>query len=145
MTQLTPHFSLEEMIASDTAEKNHIVNSPNEGIQENLTRTCEVLERIRSVVGNRAIAISSGYRCPELNRLVGGAATSAHLRGNAADFTVPGMELSDVYNAIRNSDIAYDQLIYENTWIHIGLDATMRGQNLTMYREDGRVLYKPTP
>jgi hypothetical protein len=144
-TQLSHYFTLEEMIASDYARVHGIDNTPPEDVLYNLKhKTCFTLDYIREMLGC-PIHINSGYRCPAVNAGVGGSPTSAHTRGLAADIVVPGMSLMDVYKSIRDSQIAYDQLIFENTWLHIGLDATMRRENLVMYRENGKTLYKPGP
>lgn len=144
-TPLSTYFTLEEMTASDYARTHGIDNSPPDDVLYNLKhKTCFTLDFIREMLG-RPIHINSGYRSLAVNAGVGGTSNSAHTRGLAADIVVPGMELMDVYTAIRDSQIAYDQLIFENTWLHIGLDATMRRQNLVMYRENGKTLYKPGP
>jgi hypothetical protein len=79
--------------------------------------------------------ISSGYRCPELNARVGGAKTSQHTLGQAADFTCDefGPPL-DIIRAIRDSDIDFDQCILEYArWVHISFSAAPRGKVLTIY------------
>lgn len=145
MTQLSEHFTLEELIASDTAEREGIDNTPTPDVLWNLThRTAFSLEYVRALF-DKPIHINSGYRCPALNKAVGGVADSAHTRGTAADIVVPGMTLMDVYTAIRDSAIQYDQLIFENTWLHIAFDVPSRRQNLVMYVENGKTLYKPGP
>jgi hypothetical protein len=81
------------------------------------------------------LEISSGYRCPELNSRVGGAKTSQHTRGQAADFTCDkfGPPL-DIIKTIRVSDIDFDQCILEYAkWVHISFRAAPRGKVLTIY------------
>lgn len=72
MPNLTDHFTLAEMIASDIATRRHIDNTPARDIVENLTRTAQVLEQVRALLGSREIFVRSGYRSPELNRMAGG-------------------------------------------------------------------------
>ncbi|WP_175980971.1 D-Ala-D-Ala carboxypeptidase family metallohydrolase [Burkholderia sp. BCC1630] len=124
MGNLTAHFTLEELIASDTARRRGIDNTPSATVAANLRRTAEVLERVRDVLGGRPVIVTSGYRSPELNSAVGGVANSAHRSGLAADFVCPkfGAPL-DICRAISRSSIEFDQLIQEGTWVHIGIAA----------------------
>lgn len=118
--KLTPHFSLEELIHSQTADRKGIDNTPSQKVLANLQRLAEGLEHVRSVL-NYPILISSGYRCLQLNSLLGSKPSSAHTRGLAADFICPSYGTpSKVMEALVNSDIQYDQCILEyDRWIHI--------------------------
>ena len=70
---------------------------------------------------------SSGYRNYLVNKLVGGASNSQHTRGQALDFTVPGMSVPDVISFINKTGIEYDQLINEyGKWVHISF---VKGKN----------------
>lgn len=142
MSLLSPHFQLSEFTASNTATAKGIDNTPPDAVVTNLKVVAAGLETIRSLLG-KAIMVSSGYRCPALNKAVGGVSNSAHVRGLAADFTVRDVDNKTAFDAIARSGLKYDQLIFENTWIHIGFDATMRQQNLEMYKEDGKTKYRP--
>lgn len=117
---LSPHFSLAELTASDTAVARKIDNTPTPAIAANLTRLAGVLEQVRTLVG-APIKVSSGYRAPALNKAVGGAANSAHVFGLAADITTSALSPKALARMIDESDIVFDQLIYEGTWVHIGL------------------------
>jgi zinc D-Ala-D-Ala carboxypeptidase len=135
---LTPHFTLAEMIASDTADAEGIENLPDADEVDELGETALLLEKVRALCGGQPVLISSGFRCPELNAAVGGAANSAHLYGCAADFIIPdfGSPL-DVCHAIEPhlNEWGVDQLIYEMTWVHIGRaipPTTPRAQCLTI-------------
>lgn len=82
---LSPHFTLQELTESSTAKLMEIENYPDRDALENLHRlTKELLEPVR-IAWSMPIAVTSGYRCPELNRAVGGSKTSQHLLGQAAD------------------------------------------------------------
>lgn len=82
------HFTLSEFTRSDEAEKYGIENEPNDGQIQNLECLCGlILDPLREFIGH-PIYITSGFRVPRLNRLVGGSATSAHKEGLAADFRV---------------------------------------------------------
>lgn len=122
--QLTEHFTLSEFVRSETAERNHINNTPSQEVVDNLRALCRnVLEPARVAYGE-PIYITSGYRCPALNKAVGGKPTSQHLRGEAADLQVKGVRnLKRLYNAILDHGV-FDQLLFESNkagtkWIHI--------------------------
>lgn len=113
---LTEHFTLEELTVTSHRD---IDNTPPPETVDKLRATARGLEHVRLVLGVPVI-VHSGYRCPALNDLVGGSANSQHMRGEAADFTAPkfGAPLA-VCRAIEASDIRYDQLIWEVTWVHV--------------------------
>ena len=124
--RLTPHFSVEEFVASQTADRRDIDNSLTSNLLESARNTCNGLEQVRSLLGNLPILISSGYRSPELNRAVGGSKSSQHMLAQAVDFTCPGFgSVADIVDKIMQSDIPYDQLIREfatvpgRGWVHI--------------------------
>jgi hypothetical protein len=100
------------------------------------------LEKVRAVMGI-SLHIDSGYRCPELNQLVRGVPTSAHVSGYAADFTCAafGTPLEIVKKIAEYPQILFDQLIQEGTWIHFSVAPTMRQQILTAHFADGKATY----
>jgi hypothetical protein len=119
---LTPHFTLEELTASETAERNGWDNSPNDQELANLTRLADFLEQVKVVLNGKPIMISSGLRTKKVNDAVGSRDTSQHRIGCAADFRVPGMTPDQVVKAIVASGIAYDQVIREfDRWTHISI------------------------
>lgn len=130
--QLTEHFSLEEMVRSGTATALQIDNSPNQQIISRLKTLCqEVLEPLRQHFGV-PVAISSGYRCPQLNKAVGGTKSSQHLTGEAADIRLPDEETGRRWFVWMMDNLHFDQLIWEKSspssthhWIHVS------------YRHDG--------
>lgn len=128
---LTPHFTLEEMILSQIAVRSGIANTPSKRQITSLTRLCEnVLEPLRKLLG-KPIHISSGFRNPKVNSLVGGSSTSQHMRGEAADITVKGMTPQQLFEFIRATDLPYDQLIQEfDGWVHASYGTRRRGQDL---------------
>jgi len=121
MTWASPHFSLDELTFSETAERKGIDNTPNDDVLDNLYITAMEMENVRELLGNNPILISSGYRNLELNTLLGSKPTSAHIRGLACDFTCPKFgDPDDIVDAIFGSDIQYDQIILEfDKWVHI--------------------------
>jgi hypothetical protein len=119
---LTPHFTLEELTASETAERNGWDNSPNDQELANLTRLADFLEQVKVVLNGKPIMISSGLRTKKVNDAVGSRDTSQHRIGCAADFRVPGMTPDQVVKAIIASGIGYDQVIREfDRWTHISV------------------------
>ena len=122
MTNLTPHFSLEELTATGTG----LQNDPPIEVAGNLLRLAGLLEEVRAMLGHCPIQVNSGYRSPDVNRRVGGATNSAHIEGRAADI-VPRSALGvhGAFEAIRRSWLNFDKLILENRvgtpiyWIHI--------------------------
>jgi zinc D-Ala-D-Ala carboxypeptidase len=127
MTQLTPHFSLEEMTDSQTAARKGLTNVPPPSSQEwkNLHRTANVMEEVRTILGDKPILISSGYRSPAVNKAVGGSSSSAHMHGLAVDFSCPGfgspLTICKTLEPHMKT-LGIDQLIHEfNTWVHLGL------------------------
>jgi hypothetical protein len=139
---LSEHFSLDEFTASQEATRHGINNKPSDKVVENLRMLAALLEQVRELLGGGAIRISSGYRCLALNRHIGSNDTSAHVRGWAADFTCPsfGSPIA-VAKKIAESNLKFDQLIYEGTWIHISCDPQNRRQLLTARFEHGHTYY----
>ena len=127
--KLTEHFTLSEFVRSNTATNRHIDNTPTPEVVDNLRALCRnVLEPARVAFGAK-IYITGGYRCPALNKAVGGKPTSQHLRGEAADLQVRGVEnLRRLYNAIKEHGV-FDQLLFESNkagarWIHVSYKAS---------------------
>lgn len=140
--RLSPNFTYNELTESITADKHGIRNVPSERQLVNLRLLCNnVLEPVRSLLGVPVI-ITSGYRCLALNRLVGGARTSQHQKGEAADFVLRTIKLEDAFLKIVESDIPFDQIIFEfGDWIHISYSAKPRRQALIATRVNGKVKY----
>lgn len=135
--QLTDHFSLEELIASETAVRAGIDNNPPESIVANLRVLAAGLELVRAALGGRPIHLNSGFRCAALNAAVGGARNSMHMRGLAADILCPqfGSPL-EVCRAIVAAKVPTDQVIHEfGKWCHVSFAAAgakPRGELLTI-------------
>lgn len=119
--QLSPHFSYAEALRSDKARELGIANEPSTPQHRaNLIYTAQQMEKVRTILGNRPIVVSSWYRNREVNRAVGGVSNSSHAVGLAVDFTCTGLSVLDVCRALRDSDLVFDQLIYEyHRWTHI--------------------------
>ena len=139
-TKVSKYFTLEEMIFSQTAARQGIDNSPCTGILSAIAFTAFEMDKVRELLGHPVI-VSSGYRSPELNAAIGGSPTSSHMNGEAVDFTCPGFgTVREVFDAIRKSDLEFDQLIVEfGRWVHMGFGYKNRRQVLSYngngYRE----------
>lgn len=122
-TQLSPHFTLEELVISQTAARTGLDNTPPPLILPALRTTALGLEIVRHrALADRPMIITSGYRAPLVNQAVGGSKTSQHTRGEAADFICPsfGTPLDVCRRILELEDtIPFDQLIWEHTWVHI--------------------------
>jgi len=130
-------FTLAELTVSQTAARHGIKNIPKDGAYQNLGETAHHMLAVRKLLGNRPIIVSSGYRSPELNKLIPGSSdTSAHTKGYAVDFTCPGFGTPlEICKAIAASDVMeyVDQLIHEyEKWVHISWDPRNRKQLLTI-------------
>ena len=122
MTQLSPHFSLEELTHSDVAVRNGWDNTPDEAAQANLVRLAEFLERVKRLLGDKPVMINSAYRSKQVNDAVGSKDTSQHRLGCAADIRVPGMTPDQVTKAIMGSNLEFDQVIREfDSWTHVSV------------------------
>lgn len=134
---LSPHFALEELIAT---QHRQYANLPPPSARAALRDTAQHMEAVRQLLGDRVISVSSGYRSPELNRAVGGAVNSAHMRGRAIDFCAYGFGTPlEVCRTIAASDLPFDQVIEEGRWTHIAFDPAMRRQVLTKASGGGYV------
>jgi hypothetical protein len=140
--QLSKNFKLNEFTTSQTAIRQGIDNTPAAPIIERLRMLANTMEQVRTLLGDNSIRISSGYRCLALNRAIGSGDTSAHVQGYAVDFTCPNFGTpKEVANKIAQSDIKYDQIIYEGTWIHLSVDPRNRRDVLTANFKGGKATY----
>lgn len=134
------YFTLAELLKSDTATKRGIENAPTWDIVEHLRTLVEdFLDPLRAAWG-KPIRVTSGYRCKKLNAAVGGASTSVHMIGYAADLQTSGsfVPFRDfVEEWARKTGRKFDQILVETDkktgaqWIHVGLysnSGAQRGQ-----------------
>ena len=133
--KLSEHFSLGEFTKSGSHPE--VYNIPSHEAIANLKRLCVWLEALREASpgpskGRGApIIINSGYRSPQLNRKIGGAANSNHLTGCAVDIRTSGMEQAICYAAIlikysKESNQYFDELLIEKNrygavWVHFAV------------------------
>lgn len=138
--KLSEHLELSEVIRSESAKRNGISNMPTaEHIENFKILAAKVFEPIREHFGV-PIRISSGYRSAELNKCVGGSATSQHSSGEAIDIDQDQTTITNkqVFEYIRNN-LAFDQLINEfnYSWVHVSYKANgkQRGEVWEAYKE----------
>lgn len=122
------YFTIKELCKSNTAIKHKINNVPQQLQEQNLKFLIEeVLDPIREKFG-KPINVSSGFRCEKLNKLVGGAKNSFHLKGCAADLYGKTNEQTKQIFKIAKELNKYSELFYENNgssiWVHIAYDKT---------------------
>ena len=119
MTQLSEHFTLEELTHTDHRE---LSNEPNESETANLVRLANFLEQVKELLGGKPIMVNSAFRSKQVNDAVGSKDSSQHRIGCAVDIRVPGMVPDEVVKSIIASDLAFDQVIREfDRWTHISV------------------------
>ncbi len=130
---MSKYFSILEFTRSSTAAVRGIDNTPPLAVTGRLQRLIDdLLDPVRERWG-RPITVNSGYRCPELNKAVGGVPTSQHCKGEAADITAGSPEKNrELFEMIRISGLQFDQLIDEShfSWVHISYSTSNRRQVL---------------
>ncbi|MEL6876349.1 MAG: D-Ala-D-Ala carboxypeptidase family metallohydrolase [Pseudomonadota bacterium] len=139
--KLSPHFHLSEFTASQTATRLMINNMPGPAEIAAMKLLCEkVLEPVRAQY-ERPVMISSGYRSAELNRALMGSRSSQHIKGEAADFEIPGVDNLGICRWMEQR-LNYDQLILEfyrrgqpaSGWVHVSYREPYRNMELTARR-----------
>ena len=133
--QITKHFTLEELCASATAKARGIQNKPQvQQIIALVYLTVYVLEPLREAM-HEPIPISSGFRCEQLNRAVGGVSNSQHTKGQAADLCIGGdIEKGKRWFNYIKTHLPFDQLIWEHSksgtyWVHVSFVHPDFGRN----------------
>lgn len=146
--KLSKNFTLEELQKSQTAARRRIDNTAPDEVVANLKTLVEnILQPVRDHF-KKPVVISSGYRSPRLNRAIGGARTSQHVYGQAADFEIPGLSNYKVAKWIEEN-LPFDQLILEfytpgqpnSGWVHVSYGPRNRKQVLTATRRGRKVVY----
>ena len=151
--KLTANFTLDELTKSQTAERKGINNNPSPEQIENIKALAvNILQPIRAHF-DKALIISSGFRCAELCIEIGSSINSQHCADNeaaAADFEIWGTD-NEVLATWIKSELEMDQLILEfhkkgepnSGWVHCSYSRNQnRNECLRAYREDGKVKYK---
>lgn len=140
MELFTKNFSYDELIASATAKRLNIDNTPIPEYKDNLRRLAEdVLQPIRDA-WRAPVVVNSGYRSIELNKAIGGVSNSQHLTGEAADIKIGGKDRNKklfnlIYKLISQGKIKVGQLIdeYNYQWIHVSLPRKDKENNQILH------------
>lgn len=120
------YFTLQELTKSTTATRLKIDNTPNADILRNLQYGVSmVLDPLRRI-HQQPIIVTSGYRCAQLNKAVGGVANSWHTKGNAADIHIQDEdEARAIFNILKTLP-SVDTALFEHSrssqWIHVQWD-----------------------
>lgn len=133
LVNMGDEFDYNEFVYSETAHKHGIKNVPSESqIQNGKALYENIVIPIREKFGN--IRVTSAFRNPKLNTMVGGVPDSQHMSGQAIDIQTPGISRYQVAHWVIEN-LEYDQLILEPTWLHISYSTTNnRKENLKYYR-----------
>jgi hypothetical protein len=122
---LTEHFTLDELTASEAAERNGWDNTPNETELANLKRLAAFLEEVKTALGGRPVMVNSAFRSKQVNDAVGSKDTSQHRIGCAVDIRVPQLTPDQVVKAIVAAGLEYEQVIREfDRWTHVSIPNT---------------------
>ena len=132
--KISKNFTFEEFTASDTAKKHGIANTISDWeVRDNIIALVEnVLQPLRDEYG-KAIHINSGYRCKELNKLVGGVETSQHAKGQAADCGVD--DPLKLARLLLGLGLEFDQAIVYATFLHISYKAEGENRMQLLYNK----------
>ena len=148
---ISEHISYKESTHSNTATRRGINNIPDDEQLANMELVAEeVFEPLREWVGG-PIKINSFFRCPKLNKAIGGSSKSQHCEGRAIDIddTFRKASNADMYNYIKDH-LEFDQLIWEfgdnknPDWVHVSYGSPEENRNrcLKAYRDKGKTKYK---
>ncbi len=127
-------FNLDQLIYSKTAQSYHLSNvPPTNDVNRALLFTIAGLERISAML-KEPMEILSGFRCHDLNEVVGGSVNSQHMRGEACDFICPAFgdprQIASYLQGFMGT-VGIDQMILEKTWVHVSFTLHPRKQILT--------------
>lgn len=135
--QLTNNFSLAELTVTTKPGPN---NPGDKELASLKALAVNILQPLRDALGH-PIKINSGFRSARINKLVGGAPSSQHVLGQAADIVVEGMTPLALAKYIVELGLPFDQVIREPTWVHVSYGPRHRREKLTMQMVNGRKTY----
>jgi uncharacterized protein YcbK (DUF882 family) len=127
---ISEHFTLAELTRTGTG----LSNVPDAESRAKLQILCdELLEPIRRILGNKPIRVNSGFRSPEVNKKIGGAKRSQHMKGEAADI-VPAIPAEEairlLYGAFKKGDLKNvgQIIVYKSGFLHVSIQGAGRPQ-----------------
>lgn len=138
--KLSAHFTLDEFTASETAERRRLDNSLPPELLMTAQNTAEMMEKIRAVLGDNPIIITSGYRSPEVNRAIGSGDSSDHIKAMAVDFKCPAYgtpKAVALHLADKIDSLGIGQIIYEHTWVHVSTRRPSKDVNRVLTMNGG--------
>jgi len=143
--QFTPNFSLQELLLTSNRKFDDEQYNPPAEIIENLRALCvNVLQPLRDALGS-PVNLNSGYRCPSLNRAIGGAKNSQHMSGQAADIVDFTHGNEYLFKKIKELNLPFDQMIDEFgfRWVHVSYDPTRNRRQILQAQKDanGKTIY----
>ena len=150
--KLSENLTLREAIKSNTATRLGIDNTPEQWEVNNLRAIAEnIFQPVRDHFGV-PIGVSSGYRCKELNKAIGGSKYSQHMIGEALDIDADiygRVTNAEIFNYIKNN-LEWDQMIWEfgdddePNWVHVSYkeSGSNRRQLKRAYRDNKGIYYK---
>jgi hypothetical protein len=150
--KLSENLTLREAIKSNTATRLGIDNTPEQWEINNLRAIAEnIFQPVRDHFGV-PIGVSSGYRCKELNKAIGGSKYSQHMIGEALDIDADiygRVTNAEIFNYIKNN-LEWDQMIWEfgdddePNWVHVSYkeSGSNRRQLKRAYRDSKGIYYK---
>lgn len=130
--KLTEHFTLEELTRTDNKEFKELNAEQGKKRLYELSKLAMFAEQVRSIV-NCPMIITSGYRCPELNKAIGGSSTSQHIKFEAIDFIPKSIDALNAFCAIALSCFNFGQLILEKRGLGYILHISMGNDRKTLY------------
>lgn len=143
--KLSANFKLGEFTKSATAKALGIDNlgCVDAQVFTSLQALCEnVLQPLRDMV-LFPIVVTSGFRCPKLNKAVGGAKNSQHMKGEAADIRCNYLPAFQLASILTLNDVDFDQLILEErkgkpSWLHVSYVTHRKNRNQKLHTTDGK-------
>lgn len=143
--QFTKNFSLFELLLTSHREfDNEQYNPPPEVIENLRALAVNILQPLRDAMGS-PLKINSGYRCPSLNKAIGGAANSQHMTGHAADIIDLTNGNEALFKRIKALNLPFDQMIDEFgfRWVHVSFDPKRNRREILQAKKDanGKTIY----
>lgn len=153
---LSTNFTMWEFVNSRTAQEKNIINVPNQKQVQAMRNLCaRTLEPIRAALRKlypyAVVSLTSGFRCPLLNKEVGGSRTSQHLKGEAGDIRSSTVTTDEFFAIISDpqNEIDFDQLIWEfGQWNHVSCKLVGKNRKMILYAwitPTGETVYTKTP